>query len=171
MLKKHFDEKRFNREYSQFFPVIFRVAYRITGDTGSAEDLCHEAFIKYCEREEMLPDSDQAKYWLIRVVKNLALNHAKRKQRERHALGKLEKITRPYSESAEKGLLKAETVSQVQAALAKLPLKLRMVLVLKEYGELNYQQIGRIMGITEGNVKVRVFRAREQLEKLLKDER
>ena len=75
MLNKDFDEKRFNVEYSQLFPVIFRVAFRVTGDMGIAEDLCHEAFIKYFERHEPLPDINQAKYWLIRVVKNMSLNH------------------------------------------------------------------------------------------------
>ena len=44
---------------------------------------------------------------------------------------------------------------------------LREVLILKEYGDLNYKEIGKVLGITEGNVKVRVFRAREQLLKLL----
>ena len=49
----------------------------------------------------------------------------------------------------------------------KLPEKLRMVLILREYAELNYKEIGRVLGITEGNVKVRIFRAREQLAKLI----
>jgi RNA polymerase sigma-70 factor (ECF subfamily) len=41
------------------------------------------------------------------------------------------------------------------------------VLTLKEYAELNYREIGRVLGISEGNVKVRVFRARERLALLL----
>ena len=48
-----------------------------------------------------------------------------------------------------------------------LPEKLRVVLIFKEYGEMNYKEIGRVLGISEGNVKVRVFRAREQLAILL----
>ena len=168
MLKKGFDEKRFNEEYSQLFPVIFRVAYRVTGDVGIAEDLCHEAFIKYYERHEPLPDTNQAKYWLIRVVKNMALNYEKRKTRERKALSKLEKITPQYAESEEKRIMDEELKGSVQEALNKLPPKLRMVLVLKEYGGLNYKEIGAMLNISEGNVKVRVFRAREQLEKLFR---
>ncbi len=171
MLSKDFDEKRFNVEYSQLFPVIFRVAYRVTGDTGIAEDLCHEAFIKYYERHEPLPDTNQAKYWLIRVVKNMSLNHEKRKSRERIAVSKLEKITPQFAESEEKRIMKEETVTAVQEALNRLPDKLRMVLVLKEYGGMNYREIGGMLGISEGNVKVRVFRAREQLEKIFKEEK
>ena len=52
-------------------------------------------------------------------------------------------------------------------ALNKLPKSLREVLILREYGDLNYKEIGKVLGITEGNVKIRMFRAREQLEKLL----
>ena len=171
MLSKGLDEKRFNAEYAELFPVIFRVAFRVTGDAGIAEDLCHEAFIKYFERHEPLPDTTQAKYWLIRVVQNMSLNHEKRKTRERTAVSKLEKITPQYAESEEKRLLQEETVTAVQDALNRLPHKLRMVLVLKEYGGLNYRDIGAMLGISEGNVKVRVFRAREQLEKIFKEEK
>ena len=55
----------------------------------------------------------------------------------------------------------------MNAALEKLPKNMREVLVLREYGDLNYKEIGKVLGITEGNVKVRMFRAREQLEKLI----
>ncbi|RPJ09494.1 MAG: RNA polymerase sigma factor [Spirochaetaceae bacterium] len=170
MLNKGVDERRFNREYSLLFPVIFRVAVRITGDAEIAEDLCHEAFIKYYQRHEPLPDTDQAKYWLIRVVKNMSLNHAKRKTRERKAMGKLEKITPVFAESEEKRVIREETIKEVQEALDKLPYKLRSVLVFKEYGGLSYREIGTMLGISEGNVKVRVFRAREHLEKILGEE-
>ena len=49
----------------------------------------------------------------------------------------------------------------------KLPEKLRMILILREYAEMNYKEIGKVLGITEGNVKIRVFRAREQLAKII----
>jgi RNA polymerase sigma factor (sigma-70 family) len=164
-------EDQFNKEYPVLFPVIFRVAYRITGDETISEDLCHEAFIKYYERHEPLPDLNQTKYWLIRVVKNMSLNYEKKRVREKNALNRLEKITPQYIESTEKGVLKEETKIAVQQALDKLPYKLRVVLVLKEYAQLNYKEIGSIVGISEGNVKVRIFRARERLEKIFKDER
>jgi RNA polymerase sigma factor (sigma-70 family) len=171
MLKKRKErEERFNKEYPVLFPIIYRVSYRITGDETISEDLCHEAFIKYYERHELLPDINQAKYWLIRVVKNMSLNYEKKRMREKNAVSKLEKITPQYMESTEKGVLKEETKMIVQKALDKLPYKLRVVLVFKEYAQLNYKEIGAILGISEGNVKVRIFRARERLEKILKEE-
>jgi RNA polymerase sigma-70 factor (ECF subfamily) len=70
-------------------------------------------------------------------------------------------------ENPEAPLLREETMELVQEALASLPPKLKEVLVLKEYGELNYVEIGKVLGISVANVKVRVHRARERLAKLL----
>jgi RNA polymerase sigma-70 factor (ECF subfamily) len=161
-------DKTFIETYKAFFSTIFRIAYRITGDIGRAEDICHEAFIKYYERGKTLPDENQTKYWLIRVVKNVALNTEKRKSRERNAFARLKKLTPTSSVSSEESYIKKETEREVQEALNMLPYKHRIVLVLKEYGGLTYREIASIMGISEGNVKVRVFRGREKLERIFK---
>jgi RNA polymerase sigma factor (sigma-70 family) len=72
-----------------------------------------------------------------------------------------------FSESGEKEVLKDEAKGIIKEALLELPYNLRVVLVLKEYGKMNYKEIGAALGISEGNVKVRVFRGRERLAKLL----
>lgn len=151
-------------------PVLFKVAVRIAGNEEAAEDLCHDALIKMTEKEMQFPSPNDAKYWLIRVVKNASLNYAKRKGRERKAYERALKEDRRTIDSGETILLKEDAVLRVQKALEKMPENLRTVLQLKEYGELNYKEIGRVLGITEGNVKVRVFRAREQLSKLIGEE-
>ena len=116
------------------------------------------------------PNQDEAKYWLIRVVKNAALNYAKRKQREAKVYQKAFYEDSGESVSGETELLGMEAKKDVQAALQQLPDKLRVVLALKEWGELNYKEIGRVLGITESNVKIRVFRAREKLQQILSRE-
>ena len=160
----------FRRLYETVFPILFRVAYRITSSEEAAEDLCQEAFFRLHEKNMVFPNPDEAKYWLIRVVKNAALNYAKRKIRERKAYQRAFKEDTRVEETGEQALLKKETREEVREALDKLPENLRSVLVLKEYGELNYKEIGRSLGISEGNVKVRVFRARERLAGLLNAE-
>ena len=169
MYESNIPQEKFNKAYETLYPVIFRVAYRIVGDTSMAEDMCQEAFIKYYQRNEDLPDLSQTKYWLIRVVKNLSLNHEKRKGRERNAVEKLKKAPLQHTASGEDIYLKQEAKSAVQSALEKLPYKFRVVLVLKEYAKMNYKEIGATLGISEGNVKVRVFRAREKMANLLKE--
>lgn len=160
-------QTEFRALYETVFPILFRVAYRIAGSEEAAEDLSQEAFFRLHEKNMVFPNPEEAKYWLIRVVKNAALNYAKRKERERKAYQKAFREDPRETETGEQVLIKGETQTEIQQALEKLPENLRMVLVLKEYGELNYKEIGRTLGISEGNVKVRVFRARERLALLL----
>ena len=159
----------FQTVYETVFPLIVRVVYKITGNMDTAEELCQEAFIRYYERRDRLPDVDQAKYWLIRVAKNLALNHQKRKGREYRAYERSYFEPKHIDDSAETGLMKEESHEAVRVALNKLPENLRIVLILKEYGELSYREISSILSISEGNVKVRAYRAREKLAQFLKD--
>jgi len=157
----------FRRLYDSAFPVLFRVALRVTNNAEAAEDLCQDSFFRLYEKNMVFPNPEEAKYWLIRVVKNAALNYAKRKERERKAYQRAFREDYRQEESGEGLLVKKETSEEIQKALEKLPENLRMVLILKEYAEMNYKEIGRVLGISEGNVKVRVFRARERLAALL----
>jgi RNA polymerase sigma-70 factor (ECF subfamily) len=131
----------------------------------------------------LFPTPNDAKYWLIRVVKNGAINYAKRKGRETKAYEKWWRsegspieneeagslsIKETGSEagiqaSVEEDVLRKESAEEIKKALAALPEKLRMVLILKEYGGMSYRDIGKVLSISEGNVKVRAFRAREAL--------
>jgi RNA polymerase sigma-70 factor (ECF subfamily) len=160
-------QEKFRRLYTAVFPILFRVACRITGNEEAAEDLCQEAFFRYHEKEMTFPNPDEAKYWLIRVVKNAALNYAKRKERERRAYMRAFREDQRVVDSGEGELIKKETKREVMEAMDQLPENLRIVIVLKEFGELDYKEIGRALGISEGNVKVRVFRARERMAAML----
>ncbi|MDR2134088.1 MAG: RNA polymerase sigma factor [Treponema sp.] len=157
----------FRKLYDSAFPLLFRVACRIVNSEEAAEDICQEAFFKLHEKNMVFPNPEEAKYWLIRVVKNAALNHAKRKERERRAYQKAFREDIRQVETGEGILVKKEMRDEIRETLDKLPENLRIVLILKEYAELNYKEIGRALGISEGNVKVRIFRARERLAGLL----
>ena len=165
-----FPLKEFQKLYETVFPILFRVANRIVGSEEASEDLCQETFFRLYEKKMVFPNPEEAKYWLIRVVKNAALNYAKRKTRERKAYQKAFREDTRVQETGENLLLKKETRDEVLMALEQLPENLRIVLILKEYGELNYKEIGRALGISEGNVKVRVFRARERLAGILTED-
>jgi len=153
----------FDQIYEATFPLIIKILTRMTCSTEAAEELCQEAFIKLYQRTDGFPSREEAKYWLIRVAKNLALNHEKRRGRELRAYRKALKDPPRPADTGEILYLKSESSRRVQEALSGLPRKLREVLILKEYGDLSYREIAAVLGISEGNVKVRVYRARERL--------
>ena len=157
----------FKKIYDATMQMLYKVAYRVVNDEEAAEDLAHDSLIKANEKELVFPSINDAKYWLIRVVKNASINYIKRKERERKAYEKVLYEDHRKSDTGEVDLLKKESMSKAREALKKLPENLQDVLMLREYADLNYKEIGRILGITEGNVKVRIFRAREQLVKII----
>ena len=187
---EHHDDLGFRSIYEENVDMLLRVALRISNSTEAAEDIVHDAFGKLVEKNLVFPTRNDAKYWLIRVVKNAAINYAKRKGRETKAYEKWWRSEASPVENAEAGaltikeigteagiqpsveedVLRSEAAQELRRHLSLLPDKLREVLVLKEYGGMNYKEIGKALGISEGNVKVRAFRAREALLKRMKGE-
>jgi RNA polymerase sigma-70 factor (ECF subfamily) len=157
----------FRKLYDTVFPTIFKVALRIAASEDAAADLCQDAFFRLYEKKMVFPSMDDAKYWLIRVVKNASLNYAKRKEKERQLYQKIFREEQRLNENGESILIDKESKEEVQRALLKLPENLRSVIILKEYADLNYKEIGKMLNISEGNVKVRIFRARERLSAIL----
>lgn len=161
------DDADFRKIYDATMNLLFKVSYRVVNDEEAAEDIVHDSYIKANEKAMVFPTMNDATYWLIRVVKNASLNYVKRKGREKKALQRSFYEDKRQVTSGETDMLRAETIDKAKEALAKLPENLRQVLILREYADMNYKEIGSALGITEGNVKVRVFRAREQLAKII----
>jgi len=184
------DDLSLRQIYEDNVDMLLRVALRISNSTEAAEDIVHDAFGKLVEKDMVFPTKNDAKYWLIRVVKNAAINYAKRKGRETKAYEKWWRSEASPVENTEAGalsiketgteagvqasvedeVLRNEAADELRACLDLLPEKLKTVLVLKEYGGMNYKEIGKVLGISEGNVKVRAFRAREALLKRMNRE-
>ncbi len=161
------DPADFRTIYNECMQMLFKVSFKIVNDEEAAEDLAHDSLIKANEKAMVFPTINDAKYWLIRVVKNASLNFVKRKSREKKAYEKVLYEDFRKADNGEQDLLKQESINNARVALKKLPKNLQDVLLLREYADLNYKEIGKVLGITEGNVKVRIFRAREQLLKLI----
>ncbi len=160
----------FDFVYRDVFPIIYRVTARITGSGEAAEEICQEAFVRYLRHQHELSDEQSARYWLIRVAKNLAFNRVKRSARERRAYERLLNDTSgDAGDSVTRPLDRQNTQEAVQIAIQRLPLDAREIIVMREYGGLSYREIAAVLGTTEGTVKVRAYRARKKLAVILGD--
>ncbi len=160
----------FRKVYDENYTLLVQVAMHIVYNQDIAEDLVQEAFERFFVKNMSFPSMDDAKYWLLRVTKNLALNHLKRNKRDLQLVEKVRKM--PESETAShvdftRSVIEEEEKKRVRKAIESLPENLKLVIQLKEYSDLDYKAIGKVLGISETNVKVRVHRARRKLESLL----
>ena len=166
------NEAAFRLVYQEVFPVVMKVTYHITYNSDVAEDICQDAFIRFFDKDMTFPSLEDAKFWLIRVSKNLALNYVKKKAREAASIEKIKKAPQsvnPFRDGASELLLN-ESKLAVRRAIHRLPEIYRTVLVLREYADLDYKQIAKVLEISETNVKVRMHRARKELEQMLEQE-
>ena len=153
--------------YSGFLPILLKVALNVVHDMETAEEICQEAFIRLFERKIPFSKEEEVRFWLIRVVKNLSLNVFRKRKNEAAAVEKLQQIHRSAAPSAEELFSAEEEKRRFREAVDSLPDKWKEVLILKEFGEMNYKEIAKTLRISESNVKVRVFRAKEMLAEIL----
>ena len=159
----------FRKVYDANYTLLMQVVMHIVYNQEIAEDLVQEAFERFYVKNISFPTMDEAKYWLLRVSKNLALNHIRRNKREIQLVEKVKKLpgeTVNFFDSS-KAVIEEEERRNVREAVNSLPENLRSVIQLKEYSGLDYKAIGKVLGISETNVKVRVHRARKKLEEML----
>ena len=169
---KSTDRDDFRLVYDANYHLLVQVIMHIVYNLEVAEDLTQEAFERFYVKNMTFPSEDDAKYWLLRVAKNLALNHVRRNKREGEMVEKVKHMPHAAQDDryGEREAIDAENRREVRAAIEALPENLRMVIQLREFSGLDYKSIARVLGISETNVKVRVFRARKKLEEALGSE-
>lgn len=138
---------------------------RLTGCPERAQDLAQETFLRLYQRSERYEERGHLKALLYRIATNLVRSEQRRERRFR-LLAPL--LGRPAAVADEgDGLLAREARSQVGRALARLPLRYRVPLVLHEIEGWSYADVARQLGCREGTVKSRVHRGRRRLKEML----
>ncbi|GAA4417149.1 RNA polymerase sigma factor SigE [Georgenia halophila] len=146
-------------------PRVYRLAYRLTGNTADAEDLTQETFVRvFRSLHSYQPGNFEG--WLHRITTNLFLDQARRRSRLRmDPIGDAgERLPAAHdSGEPERGFEHAHLDLDVQAALDALPPKYRAAVVLCDIEGLSYEEIAATLGVKMGTVRSRIHRARALL--------
>src|SRR5580693_3858338 len=143
----------------------FRTACLILGNRSDAEEAVQEAFLRAWRFRDSLADVPSIRPWLYRVVVNSCYSKLRREipHRDRRAgdepLADVAAAGAGPEASAERG----EVADTVLAALARLPMSLRVPVVLRYYADLSERDIARAIGRRQGTVKSRLHEARRRL--------
>jgi RNA polymerase sigma-70 factor (ECF subfamily) len=142
--------------------VLFNVAHRMLGDYDDAGDATQAAFLSAYRKLDTFDPRFRFFSWLYRILLNECLN-ARRDRRPREAA----RPDRQPAASPLEALEAAERRRHVQHALLALPHDYRVVLVLRHFGELGYDEIAATLRIPAKTVKSRLYTARQRLMELL----
>ena len=157
---------------------VYLLALRTVGNQQDAEDMTQEAFLRAYRSIHSFRGDSKLSVWLYRLTTNLCIDLLRSRGRKPTVSLTVEDSDEDTQEldvtderyDPEEIFQRRELQRAVQRGLAALPEDYRVILVLRELEGLSYAEIGEVLGLEEGTVKSRLFRARKKLcEFLIKD--
>lgn len=154
---------------------LFAFIAGMTGDSHLAEDVFQMTFIKVAKKAAAFDGRSSFSTWLFRIARNAALDEIRKRRRDHRLsdpeMGGLDNASDPAAVSPLDRLTMAEAGERVREALAKLPEAQRDAFLLKEEADLDFGEIGNILGCGRETAKSRFRLAVGKLRELLGTER
>ena len=140
---------------------LFAAAFQVCGNAADAEDAAQEALLRYHISEKQFESEQHIRAWLLRVAINCAKNVSRSFFRRN---------TVPLEDYMDSLEFDSGESREIFQEVMNLPETYRLVIHLYYYEDYSVAEIGRILGLTESNVKVRLSRGRQLLKKSLQEE-
>ncbi len=155
------------RVFREHHALVFRAAYRITGNATDAEDVLQTVFLRLCRRAADAEPVDHLPSYLHRAAVNAAVDLMRSRQNIRNVpLEDLEPVlAEPAYRSPDRLQSSAETRNWLRATIARLSPRVAEMFVLRFFEGKDNPEIARLMGTTPGTVAVTLSRTRDRLEK------
>src|SRR2546423_7612239 len=146
--------------FNEVYANLCRFLEVLLGNHSLAQDLAQESFLRLHRFGLHRLPSGEARFWLFRVARNLALNELAKGRTRMKFIGKVVEIFQVAVPTPEEVAAQAERQEKVFAFIGDLPEHQRAALLLREQEEMSYTQIAQVLKISESKVKSDIFRAR-----------
>lgn len=151
-------EETFEQVYAAWGEMLYRLAALYLGSASEAEDVLQDVFVKLLSQKGTFRDQEHQKRWLIRVTVNLCKDHLRNARR---------RATVPLED---RDLVGKEEDREILSLVLSMPEIYRAAVHLHYYEGYSVSEIGKILGLSESAVKMRLKRGREYLRLEMEDE-
>ena len=156
-------ENSFRNDILPLKDKLFRLALRITSDRAEAEDIVQETLIRVWNKRDEWPQFGSVEAYCLTVARNLALDRSERKDARTVELTPEMEQT-PDASSPYDRLVNKERMRLLHRLLNRLPEKQRSIMQLRDVEGKSYKEIAALLNLTEEQVKVNLFRARQKVK-------
>ncbi|MFZ3329270.1 MAG: sigma-70 family RNA polymerase sigma factor [Candidatus Acidiferrales bacterium] len=165
------DDASFNLLLQKYRTPLINFLYRMVRDTATAEDLAQEVFLRVYRARKQYSPSAKFTTWLFRIATNLALNSVRDNRHRQMDVS----IDAPVEEDEtplqlptremriDEHMIERDRADFIRQAIASLPEKQRVAVLLHKYEEMDYAEIAKILECSESALKSLLFRAYETL--------
>lgn len=177
-LARQGDEEAFSVLVEFYLPKVYGLCLSLLGQREDAEDCVQETFVKAWHSLQHFKSHASFYTWIYRIAVNTCLDLQRSNSRkmtlsldeanENSEVSLRDRIRdeRPLPDEVLEG---KEFSDRIRSSLAVLPEMMQEILVLRDLQECSYQEIAALLGIAQGTVKSRLYRARRQLMNILQD--
>lgn len=151
--------------FEHYHRPLYGFFLHMTNQKEASEDMVQTVFFRMIKYRHTFTGSGEFRTWMYHLARNVMNDHnRKHQQKTRHyGLGGFEERI-AGEHTADTALEKKQELKTLQMAMEKLSEADRELLVLCRFQQLKYAEIAQLLNISEGAVKVRVFRALNQLK-------
>ena len=144
---------------------LFRLALRITLNREEAEDVVQDTMIKVWNARDRWQELDSIEDYSLTIARNLSLDRIKKMDNQNDSLEEqnTERLDETSSTPSER-MIQKDKLNIVRNIINELPEKQRSCLQLRDIEGKSYKEIADILSITEDQVKVNIFRARQTVK-------
>jgi len=163
-----YERDKFEFIFHKYKKLMLHKAYGILRDYSLAEDAASEAFIRIYKNIHKIgdPESNKSIAFVVTIVKNVSLTMLKKEKEQ--AFDEYD-YEQPDSFNLEEHTISQLSSEYIYKTLDKLGEEMKSVFLLRYAYELSHREIGRILGLSENNVTVRLHRAKKKLAALLEE--
>ena len=170
------DDKAFSEIVKLYQNAVYNSALYIAKNRDDALDISQEAFLKLWRTLGTFRGDTSLKSWIARITRTCAIDYIRQRNQKTASpltiddegkeadIPDLDSSSNPQKEYERK-----ESIAAVRQAVASLPEPIKEAIILREFHNLSYADIAATLGISEGTVKSRISRGREQIKNFLKN--
>ena len=157
------DLDRLSILFERYKRPLYGFFYGMNKDQELSEDLVQNTFLRILKYRHLFRGDGDFKTWMFHIARNVSHDHfRKNKIKNKESLENWEERL-GHDENRFTEIRQVEEKEMLSMAMERLSEEKRAVLLLSKYQEKKYKEIGEILGCSEGAVKVKVFRALEEL--------
>lgn len=161
--------------FTRYKKPVFNFAFRFLANRAEAEDVASDVFLTVVSGRYQYSPNAKFSTWLFTVTRNACISRIRSGKKMFSLWFKTEQgeeeqldVADPSLSRPDDALLKEEQSVFLEKALAHLPLGQREAIILKEFQNMRYEEIAKVLNCSLSNVKILIFRGRENLRRELK---
>lgn len=169
------DEQAFEQLIERHQRAVVGTVAKMLGNASDAEDIAQQVFIRLWKSAPRYKPKAKFTTFLFTIARNLVFNESRRRSRKSECSIEAREddfhLQTPDNDTAtpDAEMLQRELQQEVDKAIASLPEKQRLAVILRRYENMPYEEIGSVLKLSVSAVKSQLFRARHTLRESLQD--